>query len=134
MCWGSSVFWDMTLWSLLKVIQCFRGTCHLHLQGWRISQARRQHESRCVAYFSTLKMEATCSSEMLVVFQQAMWCYIPIHDSCCENLKSRKRVVVIWVQMTVFLPCMLHKVWKDITVPRIGEFLLVCVWYIYRII
>jgi hypothetical protein len=31
------------------MFQCFRGTCHLHLQGWRISHARNQCESRCQA-------------------------------------------------------------------------------------
>jgi hypothetical protein len=39
----SSVFWDM-MCSPLKVNQCFGGTC-LHLKGWRISQARNQHEA-----------------------------------------------------------------------------------------
>jgi hypothetical protein len=39
------VFWDITPCSLLKVNQRFRGTCCLHLQGQRISQARNQ----CVA-------------------------------------------------------------------------------------
>jgi hypothetical protein len=31
----------------------------------------------CLAYSSTLKMEATCSSEMSVDFQQTVWRYIP---------------------------------------------------------
>jgi hypothetical protein len=39
---NSSVFWDLTPCSH----QRFGGTCHLHLQGRRISQARNQHESR----------------------------------------------------------------------------------------
>jgi hypothetical protein len=41
---NSSIFWDMMPCSLLKVNWSFRGTCHLHLQGWRISQARNQRE------------------------------------------------------------------------------------------
>jgi hypothetical protein len=31
---------DITLCSLVKVNQCFGGTCHLNLQGRRVSQAR----------------------------------------------------------------------------------------------
>jgi hypothetical protein len=40
----SSIFWDIMPHSLLKVNQRFRGTCCLHLQGQRISQAWNQHE------------------------------------------------------------------------------------------
>jgi hypothetical protein len=42
----SSVFWDIMLCTLWKVNRHFRGTCHLYLQGWRISQTRKQPESR----------------------------------------------------------------------------------------
>jgi hypothetical protein len=46
----------------------------------------------CLAYSSTLKMEATCSSETSVDFQQATLHYIPedrtLHTHLCENLKS----------------------------------------------
>jgi hypothetical protein len=42
----SSVFWDITQCSRLKVNRRFGGTCRLHLQGWRISRARNQRESR----------------------------------------------------------------------------------------
>jgi hypothetical protein len=41
----NSIFWDKMLCSLLKVIQHFRVTCHLHLQHKKISQARSQHEA-----------------------------------------------------------------------------------------
>jgi hypothetical protein len=41
----SSVFWDITLCSPLKVNRRFGGTCHVHLQCWRISQARNQCEA-----------------------------------------------------------------------------------------
>jgi hypothetical protein len=37
----SSIFWDIMPCNLLKVSQCFRGTCCHHLQGQRISQAIR---------------------------------------------------------------------------------------------
>jgi hypothetical protein len=37
----SSVFWDIMPYNLLKVDLCFRVTCYLHLQGWKINQASR---------------------------------------------------------------------------------------------
>jgi hypothetical protein len=40
------IFWDITPCSLLKVNWLFGGTCHLLLQGWRISLTRKQRESR----------------------------------------------------------------------------------------
>jgi hypothetical protein len=46
----------------------------------------------CLAYSSTLKMEATCSSETSVYFQRTTGRYIPedgtFHDHRCENLIS----------------------------------------------
>jgi Fe2+ transport system protein B len=46
----------------------------------------------CFACFSTLKIEAICSSEMSVHFQQTTRYYIPddrtLHNHHCENLKS----------------------------------------------
>jgi hypothetical protein len=58
----------------LKEKKHFRGA-GLYLQGSRISQARNEHEAElatcfmlisCFAYFSTLKLEAVCSSETSV--------------------------------------------------------------------
>jgi hypothetical protein len=45
-CMPSTVFWDITLCSPLKVNRRFGGTHRLHLQGRRISRARNQHENR----------------------------------------------------------------------------------------
>jgi hypothetical protein len=39
------VFWDITPYSPLKFNRRFEGTCRLHFQGQRISQARSQHEA-----------------------------------------------------------------------------------------
>jgi hypothetical protein len=41
----SSVFWDMTPCSPLKVNQCFGGISQFRLHCRRISQARQQHEA-----------------------------------------------------------------------------------------
>jgi hypothetical protein len=99
---NSTIFWDITPCSPLRVNWRFRNTHRLHLQGRRISQAKNQHKSRwqasmllsCSAYSSTLKMEAICSSETSVHFQQTTRRYIPedstLHNHCCENLKSYK--------------------------------------------
>jgi hypothetical protein len=41
----SSIFWGIPLNSPLIVKGIFRETCHLHLQGWGVNQARNQHEA-----------------------------------------------------------------------------------------
>jgi hypothetical protein len=81
----SSVFWDITQCSPLKVNRRFGVTCLLHLQGKR--QARHQHEVTlfatsfmlvsCLSYSSTLKMEVTCYSETSLDFQLTTLRYIP---------------------------------------------------------
>jgi hypothetical protein len=75
----SSIFWDITPFSLLKVNQRFGGACRLHVQDQIISQARDQQAASkavtcfglasCLAYSSTVKMEAALSSETSVDFQ-----------------------------------------------------------------
>jgi hypothetical protein len=91
--------------STLKVNQCFGGASHPCLQGWRVSQARNPLSITyvvlvcCLAYFSTLEMEVTWSSEMSVDFQQTMQCYIPedrnLHNYLCENCRSYSIVSTI---------------------------------------
>jgi hypothetical protein len=51
----STIFWDITHCSPLKVSRRFGGTCLLHSQG-RICRARYQHESRCQAEYSAIKV------------------------------------------------------------------------------
>jgi hypothetical protein len=87
----------------LKVNRRFGETYRLHLQGLKISRSRNQRKSKlclppaftlasCLPYFSTLKMEATCSSETSVNFQRTTRRYISedstLHNHRCENLKS----------------------------------------------
>jgi hypothetical protein len=67
--------------SPLKLNWHFGETCRLHLQGRRISQARNQRESGSKQR-STLKMEATCSSEMSVDFQRTTRRFIPEDQTC----------------------------------------------------
>jgi hypothetical protein len=38
------IFWDTTC-SRVKTNRRFEGKCRVHLQGWRLSQARNQHEA-----------------------------------------------------------------------------------------
>lgn len=49
----------------------------------------------CFVYSSTLKKQATYSSEKSVGFQRTTLYYVPdnraLHDHCCENLKSYKK-------------------------------------------
>jgi hypothetical protein len=85
---NSSIFWDTTSCSPSKFNWRFGGTCRLHLQSRRINQARNRQEAgskhgdyfklvSCLAYFSNLKTEATCSSETSNDFQRTTRCYIP---------------------------------------------------------
>jgi hypothetical protein len=53
----------------------------------------------CLAYSSTLKMEATCSSETSVAFQLTARRHIPeditLHNHRCENLKFSYKLLII---------------------------------------
>jgi hypothetical protein len=82
----SSVFWYIMPSSPSKVNRCFGGTCRPHLvEGQRISQGRNQceagsnllHTGFLLGLFFDTEHEVTRSSETLVNFQRATWCYIP---------------------------------------------------------
>jgi hypothetical protein len=68
----NSIFWVITPYSVLNINGLSRGMCNLHLQDRRISHSRNQHKAdskiACLAYSSTLKMEATYSSETALAF------------------------------------------------------------------
>jgi hypothetical protein len=78
-----TIFWDITPCSLLKIDRRFGGGLCLPPDFTLVS---------CSVYSSTLKMEATWSSEASVGFQRTSRHYIPedrtLHNHRCENLKS----------------------------------------------
>jgi hypothetical protein len=77
-------FWNITPCSPLKVNRRFRGTCLCLPPSFTLIS--------CLAYSSTLKKEATCTSETSADFQWTALRYIPedriLHNHRCENLKS----------------------------------------------
>jgi hypothetical protein len=78
----SSIFWDIMPCSPLKVNRRFGGICGL----------RRQCYS---SYSSTLKMEATFSSETSVDFQLTTQRYRTLHNHRSEDLKSYTMLHII---------------------------------------
>jgi hypothetical protein len=64
----TSTFWDITPCNPLKVNRRFGETCHVHLQGRRISQERNERESR------RQREEQS---------QMAIRCYIPEGRALC---------------------------------------------------
>jgi hypothetical protein len=108
----SSIFWDITPCSLSKVNRRSGGTNRPHLPGRRIIWGRNQCESRwqaepepepelcmpsasmlvsCLAYFTTLRVEAICSSETSVEFLMTTLRYIPEDSTLYAT--SRFRVI-----------------------------------------
>jgi hypothetical protein len=78
----NSVFWNVApCRSCLN--RCFGGTYRLHLQGKKILKRRTSslqtptHSGSLLEYFSTLKMEAICSSETSVDFENIARRYNP---------------------------------------------------------
>jgi hypothetical protein len=105
-----------------NVDQSFGGTCHLHLLGRRISQARDHHKSRlqalhclppdfilisCFEYSSIMKSEATCSSETSVVIRRITWRYVPrdktLHASVSTSRNTCAMFSYLW--LLAFIHC-----------------------------
>jgi hypothetical protein len=59
----SSIFWNVTPSSPLKVNLHSGGTCHFHLQGRRISQARNQQSFACTCLHADFLLGLFFSSE-----------------------------------------------------------------------
>jgi hypothetical protein len=103
----SSVFWDITLCSSLKVNRPFGATCCLDLKDRRASQAEFCLSPAftlvsCLAYSSTLKMEASFSSETSVDFQRIARRYIPGDRTLHSYTWFMKCVVLISAGTEVF--------------------------------
>jgi hypothetical protein len=136
----SSILWDITPCSPLKANRRFGGTC-LHLQGQRISQARKQlclppafKLVSCLAHSSILKREATCSSETSVAFQRTTRRYIP-HDrtrlllyylfynwalppvTCSSGISNHTKVSGYLVEMCVS-PALLRLYYSYLSIAR----------------
>lgn len=90
-----SVSCNTMLCSPVKVGQGFGGARNLRLQGYRESQASRSllavcfMLASCSAFSLTMKVEVTCSSNILVDFHWITWRYISgertLHNYSCEN-------------------------------------------------
>jgi hypothetical protein len=86
----STIFWNITPCSPLKLTRRFGVTYRVHIQGRRINQRESRWQFTlvtCSAYFSTLKMEAICSSKASVDTQQTTEDGT-LHNHRCEHLKS----------------------------------------------
>jgi hypothetical protein len=84
-CLKSSNFFDMASCSPLKVKRRFGRICRLNLQG----VATYFTLVSCLAYASSLKTEATCSSVgWLSTAAQRRIPDVSLHNHRCENLKS----------------------------------------------
>jgi hypothetical protein len=102
----SSIFWDITLCTLLKINQHFRGTCQFHFKvqgGTAFHLLSRWFLAWLI--FLTLTTEATCSFKTSVDFQQTTWRYIPedrtLHSKECTWMWRELRmfckfVIIVW--------------------------------------
>jgi hypothetical protein len=89
----TSIFWDITMCGRMKVN--WQPTCRLHIRVWQICKTRNWHDLRAacfmpvswLTYSSTLKTEATCSSETSGDFQWTTR-HATLHNHRCENCKS----------------------------------------------
>jgi hypothetical protein len=99
-----SALCDVTPRSLLKINQSFGGACRLHLRGLLATCFMLVS---CLAYSSTLKMEARCFSETSVDFQRTTRRYIPedrtLHNHRCENLRAYNEIPVSMFLLNEYL-------------------------------
>jgi hypothetical protein len=95
------IFWNITPCSPLKVNRPFGGTSRDLLVICLMLVF-------CLAYFSTLRMEMTCSSETSIDFQRTTLHYVPedraLHLLCCEILyfKNTPHKILLGWQMKLF--------------------------------
>jgi hypothetical protein len=124
----SSVYWDIPPHSPLKVSRRFGGTVRLHLQGWRVSQARNEHEAgkksrsacfmliSCLAYSSTLKMGRNIPPKRLLTFSygvifQKIELVINLVSQCQFQFATPK-ISRVFFRNRSLLP------WKPVTISK----------------
>jgi hypothetical protein len=96
----SSIFWDTMLCSAVKV-KHFGGTCRLHLQARRMSQARNRRESRCQAEGVLFDIEDGCG----MFLRNAGWISTD-YSSYCLHLHGWRCEVSSWVDYVGRMLCM----------------------------
>jgi hypothetical protein len=84
----SHIIMDITPLSLEEVNRLFGGIFRLYLKGIKVSQARTQL-TFCLAYSSTLKLEAIEFSATSVGFHQTTRHYVPGSRTLRSLLKLR---------------------------------------------
>jgi hypothetical protein len=108
----SSIFWDITPCSPLRVNRRFGGIYRLHTAELCLPPAFTLVS--CSAYSSTLKMEAICFSETSVDFQRTTWRYIQedstLHNQRCENLKSYIFKISFVIPATLIVICIIMNI------------------------
>jgi hypothetical protein len=87
------VFWNILEYNFLKVNQRFGGTCRLHLQGWRLNQARNQECRQRVGVRWRWRISGLSwrRSPFIGVYGIAFQTDRTNHSVSCENLKSHSR-------------------------------------------
>jgi hypothetical protein len=140
----SIIFWDVTPCSLLRCKRRFGGTYRLHLQGRRnFQQEPACHLLTCwslLKFSSTLKMEAICSTETSVDFQQTTRRHIPEHDTLQYIVKFDLYVMEILQLYTLImyqLPITIKYEIQRIPLTSISIFvrhnlIWECIWIILR--
>jgi hypothetical protein len=93
----SYIFWDVTLYSTVKVSRRFRGTYCLHLQ--QSSTCCLLLLVSCLTYSSTLKMEAVHCSETSVDFHRTTRRHISGNKTLLEKLLFSRVTVIIMTEI-----------------------------------
>jgi hypothetical protein len=93
------VFWNVVPCNMVRLTQCFGGTCRLHLHGRRLNQARYQKKQ--AANRTQLKVEASSSSVTSAVCGIMFRKDKTLHCHHSRNLKFRSRegicMLIIWL-------------------------------------
>jgi hypothetical protein len=98
----STIFWDITPCTPMKVNRRFGGKCCIHVQDRRISRARNQREAG----------RKQSSSETSVDIQRTTWSYIPeyiyfyylpIFLSLCLSLRFSIRLIYLPSYLPIYI-------------------------------